>query len=122
MPLSVSIFRVCASCQEMRNRVGWRRSPAMPNASHCPSMAGVQALATLVPSAFRGRLATSPAGGVTMRQRQSSVMTATQFPVKSIVAMDCGVGGVVAPPPPCGACAATPLPNVAAATKRTAKL
>src|SRR4029453_5578528 len=65
------------------------------------SAAASQAIAALRPSPFTGMLATSPFGGVTMRQRQSSVTTATQLPVRSIGAPWRAVGGGPGGPPPC---------------------
>src|SRR5438477_7976136 len=61
-----------------------------------------------MPSWFRGTLAKSPFGGVTIRKRQSSVTMDTQYPVKSIGAISRGVCGG------CGAsprCAAVPAPR-----------
>ena len=61
--------------------------PPTPNALHwlplARSASRLQAAAAFRPSGLTGMLATSPAGGVTIRQRQSSVTTETQVPVRS---------------------------------------
>ena len=79
-----------------------RISPAAPKARHCSpaatSLAGSHALASFWPASFNGTLAKSPFGGVTMRKRQSSVMTATQLPVKSVGDAWRGVRGAWAAP------------------------
>ena len=56
------------------------------------SAARSQASATLRPAGFSGTLAVSPLGGVTMRHRQSSVMTDTHCPVMSMNAPAAGAG------------------------------
>ena len=82
VPASVSTFSVRSSCQVMWSRPGSRMTPPTPYARHdspaASSRAGSQLSATLRPSAFRGTLATSPFGGVTIRQRQSSLTMDTQ--------------------------------------------
>src|SRR6266705_3991411 len=51
-----------------------------------------------MPSWFRGTLAKSPFGGVTIRKRQSSVTIETQYPVRSIGAAALAVWGAWPPP------------------------
>src|SRR5260221_13925903 len=82
---------------------------APPYALHCapgvaPSLAKSQLSAILSPAGFRGTPSTSPRVGVTMRQRQSSVTTDTQYPAGSNGAAACGVGAAgTAGAPPCWA-------------------
>src|SRR4029450_7538066 len=102
VPASVSIFRVASSCHEIRSRPGTRMIAGAPYALHCnpaaSSFTGSHASTILRASALMGTLAASPLSGVTMRQRQSSVTTDTQLPVRSIGAAcladrrDAGVG------------------------------
>jgi hypothetical protein len=58
--------------------------PAAPNALHCSPAARSlpdPGVGRLLPRLVQRTLAKSPLGGVTIRNRQSSVITATQFPV-----------------------------------------
>src|SRR5438876_12106184 len=69
-----------------------------PYALHCwpeaSSFAGAHGFSTFRASALVGTLAASPLRGVTMRQRQSSDTTDTQYPVRSIGALSFGdLGG-----------------------------
>src|ERR1700730_15811308 len=74
---------------------------------HCSpaavSLSGSQAFPIRRPSLFSGMLAKSPLIGVTMRHRQSSETTETQYPVKSAGAAACadlgGCGGPAGPNP-----------------------
>src|SRR5690606_20393283 len=88
----------------MRSRVGARISPGAPYARHCSpaavSRAGSQLLAASSAFCVTGMLETSPLAGVTIRQRQSSLMTATQLPVRSIGACARADGGCCGAPPP----------------------
>ena len=74
-----------------------RMMPAAPYTRHCSpaamSFAGSHDSAAFRPSAVTGMLETSPFGGVIIRHRQSSVTTATQYPVKSVGAAARAVGG-----------------------------
>src|SRR5580704_9158471 len=71
----------------MCRRPGTRMMAGAPYDLHCrpaaSSLAGSQASVTFRASALVGILAASPFSGATMRQRQSSVTYATQYPVKS---------------------------------------
>src|SRR4029450_13603966 len=88
VPASVSIFRVASSCHEIRRRPGTRMTAGAPYALHCnpaaSSFTGSQASSIFRASALIGTLAASLLSGVTIRQRQSSVTTDTQLPVRSI--------------------------------------
>src|SRR5688572_16704437 len=104
----------------MLRRVGARINPGAPYALHCcpaaVSRAGSHALAAARPFGLSGMLATSPRAGVTMRQRQSSLITATQYPFRSIGALALGVGGAAGVPPrPCAETAVV-APIIASAT------
>src|SRR5213594_4543448 len=65
-----------------------------------------------MPSWFRGTLAKSPFGGVTVRKRQSSVTIDTQYPVKSMGAIARGACGGWGASPRCPAAPAAPPPRV----------
>src|SRR5689334_22149474 len=76
-----------------------------PYDRHCwpdaSSRAGSQLSPTLRPSALSGSVSYTPFLGVTIRNFQSSVMTETQYPVRSIAAPSRGVAGGPARPPRC---------------------
>ena len=82
----------------MRTRPGCRINPGGPNALHnaprARSAFRSQASAALRPAALSGTLDVSPFGGVTIRHRQSSVMTETHCPVMSISAALARAAGV----------------------------
>src|SRR5213594_2237857 len=73
-----------------------------------------------MPSWFRGMLAKSPFGGVTIRKRQSSVTIDTQYPVKSIGAIARGVCGGWGASPRCPAAPAPAAPPPRAWAQRFA--
>src|SRR4030095_13916395 len=92
-PLSVSIFSVASSAQEIRTRVGMRIRAAAPNALHEPSVFGSHAIAIARPAGLSGSPGKSPRGAVIIRQRQSSLTIDTQTPVRSMGADARGVAG-----------------------------
>ena len=102
LPASDSITSVESFSHRMRSRPGWRINPGGPNALHrwppARSAFRSHASATFRPAGF-GTLAVSPFGGVTIRHRQSSVITETHCPVRSINAPSRGLP--IAPPRPC---------------------
>src|ERR1700733_5411401 len=113
VPASNSAFSVLSSCQVMCILPGRRTIAAAPYALHCPpedsSFAGSHAWAALRPSALSGTDSASPLGGTVMRERQSSVTSETQYPVRSTGAAARGVGGGPGggPKPGGGPCAET---------------
>ena len=105
MPASVSTLSVFSSCQEILRRVGIRMIAAAPYALHwlpaASSFAGSHSLITRLAAWLTGMLAESPLSGVTIRQRQSSVTSETQLPVRSIGAPSLGDRGGCGGPPRC---------------------
>src|SRR5277367_4686341 len=87
---------------------GWRTIAAAPYALQRPpedsSCAGSHAWAAFRPSALSGTDSASPLGGKVMRERQSSVTSETQYPVRSTGAAARGVGGGPGGGPKPGGC------------------